>query len=111
MKFEPGKTYPTRSGEEALIYAVDAPGSFPIHGRLGDYAVMWMADGRVANGVECPQDIAPPAPERVSRIVYANVWPKGVDVYRSEGAARLHANPGIAEPLRIAVPCRLEEVE
>lgn len=41
MKFEAGKTYKTRGGEEAFIYCVDAPGACPIHGRIGNDMIRW----------------------------------------------------------------------
>lgn len=110
MKLEPNRTYKTRSGEDALIYAVDAPGQWPIHGRIGSHVCTWTADGRVQDGAECPSDLILPEPPRVSLIVYANVWPKGVDVYRTESGAATDAAALNFKPLRIAVPCMLTEI-
>jgi hypothetical protein len=61
MKFEPGKTYKTRSGDDALIYCVDAPGDEPIHGRIGQHIMAWPASGEWAVGPEYKLDLVPHA--------------------------------------------------
>ena len=43
---EAGKTYKTRGGEEAVIYATDGVGNHPIHGAISGRMHTWMLDGR-----------------------------------------------------------------
>ena len=109
MKFEAGKTYKTRGGEDAYIYAVDAPGPYPIHGRIGEDIRAWKRDGsHIDKNVERICDLMPPAPPRVSRLAWANVDKDGnIGMYYTEAGAKEWAHDRIA---RLAVPCRLEEI-
>ena len=44
--FIAGQTYKTRDGREALIYCTDAPGDYPVHGRVGKCMRWWTLAGR-----------------------------------------------------------------
>lgn len=64
-----GEWAPAHGGGRALIYCTDAPGNFPIHGRMDgeDEPTKWQGDGL------CPDrgsdfDLLPPP--RVERVVY-----------------------------------------
>jgi len=109
MKFEPGKTYKTRCGEDALIYCVDAPGALPIHGRIGATLYCWTEGGHILSICSHKDDLIPPEPARISCIAYVNDYGKdGIVVHNAEESARMTGIYGKAA--RIAVPCRLEEI-
>lgn len=107
MKFEPNKTYKTRSGEEAFIYCVDAPGACPIHGRIGNDMIRWTESGNMISTHKHPYDLISPEPWRISRIVYVNDYKEGIVSHNTEESARSAA---CGRPARTAVPCRLEEI-
>jgi len=107
MKIEAGKTYKTRGGKDAFVYCVDAPGEYPIHGRVDNLFRCWTANGKWINHVEDDNDLMPPAPPRISQTVWVNVHKDGLIIYTSKS----HAN--LTDPvftIRHAVPCRLEEI-
>jgi hypothetical protein len=107
MKFEPNKTYKTRSGEEAFIYCVDAPGALPIHGRIGMALYSWTVGGNIISICSHKDDLIAPEPERISRIVYVNDYKgAGIIVHKTEESAR----SAWGRPARTAIPCRLEEI-
>ena len=107
--FQPGKTYRTRSGDEALIYCTDAPGDRPIHGRVGTTICSWRADGKNhPYGFDSDYDLFSLAPPRIRERRYCNVYSNTVSAYFSEETARRGADP---TALRIAVPCELIEIE
>lgn len=66
--WQPGQEYPLRDGGAAHIYCTDAPGEYPIHGRINSdwYPVAWDVDGRVDHGENNPHDLLPPRAERVA---------------------------------------------
>jgi len=107
MKFEAGKTYKTRGGKDAFIYAVDAPGDDPIHGRVGDTVRSWRNDGRYLQRCEDDYDLIPPEPPRISQTVWVNVHKDSLIIYTSNSHANL-TDPDFT--IRHAVPCRLEEI-
>ncbi len=82
MTFEAGKTYETRDGREARVYAVDGGGTHPIHGalngKIGWTSMIWTAAGK-ATTVSEPSEydlLAPqPEPRRVTLYDYANQGP------------------------------------
>ncbi|MHB1310502.1 MAG: hypothetical protein ACYC3L_00700 [Gemmatimonadaceae bacterium] len=111
-KFEPGKTYRTRDGREALIYCTDAPGEYPIHGRVaGDPDPnSWTASGRYASDAHGSslRDLLPPVPPRIREKRWCNVWPGGrAFEYETADAARKIVDRSC---IRIAVPCELVEI-
>lgn len=63
--FAPGKTYLTRGGCEALVYAVDGGGLWPIHGAvwlLGAWEpASWTCDGKSRSAIR-DNDLLPPTP-------------------------------------------------
>jgi hypothetical protein len=108
MKFEAGKTYKTRGGEEAFIYCVDAPGACPIHGRIRNEMLRWTESGNMIASHKHSYDLIAPEPERISRIAYVNDYGKmGIVVHNTEESARSAA---CERPKRTAIPCRLEEI-
>ena len=107
--WQAGKTYRTRSGEEALIYCTDAPGDRPIHGRVGTTICSWRADGKNhPYGFDSDYDLPPFKPPRIRERRYCNVESNAVFAYFSEETARREASP---TALRTAVPCELIEIE
>lgn len=108
MKFEAGKTYKTRSGEEAFIYCVDAPGALPIHGRIGNDMIRWTESGNMISTHKHPYDLIAPEPERMSRKVWVNMYIHGPYLcHETEQSAKRSASE---EYIRIAVPCLLTEI-
>ena len=108
MKFEAGKTYKTRCGEDAFIYCVDAPGLMPIHGRIGATLYGWTEGGRILSVCSHPGDLIAPEPERISRMVWATVYENDHNrVHSSKENSELYATK---DALRIAVPCLLTEI-
>ena len=112
-KFEAGKTYKTRDGREALIYCTDAPGEYPIHGRVaGDPDPnSWTGAGRYVSDTHGSslRDLLPPAPLRIREKRWCNVWPGGWTFeYETADTARKVADRGC---IRVAVPCELVEIE
>ena len=101
-----GRTYKTRDGHEALIYRTDAPGDYPIHGRVGKEVRSWTAAGGYYPGSgNRGSDLMPPAPERINLKVWANLGVHGeMIVWKTEISAR-HCAPPVAD--RTAVPCML----
>lgn len=94
-KFEAGKTYKTRDGREARIYATDAGGDFPIHGAM-KYGIAWVSQSWRVNGA-CdhsinghPFDLLPEPCE-----FWINVYPNGgVATHRSESDAKKFRDDG-----------------
>jgi hypothetical protein len=111
--FEPGKIYKTRGGEDALIYCVDAPGNFPVHGRVGAFLLQWAKDGnywaKEPRGHHS-HDLIAPAPKCISRTVWVNVYENGTVFCETASEAHDVIACHIGKKLRIAVPCRLEEI-
>jgi len=109
MKFEAGKTYKTRGGDDAYIYAVDAPGPYPIHGRVLGHEEGWARDGQYFAGSRLSDhlDLTLPAPPRISQTVWVNVHKDSLIIYTSKSHANL-TDPDFT--IRHAVPCRLEEI-
>ena len=62
--FEAGKTYKTRCGFEARVYATDGKGTYTIHGALFDgegwNPDVWKTDGRFCAFSGNPHDLMPP---------------------------------------------------
>ena len=84
--FEAGKTYQTRGGNEAIVYAVDRGLGRPIHGAIkakdGSYWVQisWGYDGREHISVESDFDLIPPEPPIPPVVVsdaVVDAWSKG----------------------------------
>lgn len=47
------KPVTTRDGRKVTLYCIDAPGEYPVHGRIEDWLPdAWRFDG--ANGSDCP---------------------------------------------------------
>ena len=108
MKFEAGKTYKTRSGEEAFIYCVDAPGLTPIHGRICDTPYAWAESGNSVAVCSHRHDLIAPEPERISQTFWVNVnTPNKHVIYTTKQWAEYYAGN---DTLRIAVPCLLTEI-
>jgi hypothetical protein len=108
MKFEAGKTYKTRGGEEAFIYCVDAPGSLPVHGRIGSAIYCWTVGGNILPICSHKDDLIAPEPERISQTVWVSIYkndPPSVDSTK-ENAERYATK----NALRVAVPCLLTEI-
>ena len=109
--FKPGQVYKTQDGREMLIYCNDAPGDFPIHGRIGQAVAARTAGGSVrTDGAGSPGDLMPPAPPRIREKVYMNTYRNGRGQTlwpTAEQAARFACRDGDA--LRI-VPCMLIEI-
>lgn len=69
MTFEAGKTYKTRDGHEAIIYAIHEGQKFPIHGAIKSQPGIWISQdwtdwGFVfGEGYESSSDLMPPEPE------------------------------------------------
>ncbi len=105
--FEAGKTYRTRDGREALIYCTDAPGAYPIHGRIGETLVRWNADGSFfAVPGDCA-DLLPPEPPHIREKRWCNVTREGdLAIWKYESDARVMS----VGCTRIAVPCLLTEI-
>jgi hypothetical protein len=114
MKFEPGKSYKTRGGEDALIYCVDAPGLTPIHGRVhgrfGADMHCWTESGMIASVTNHDFDLIAPEPGRISRVGFINIHKDGsICFYRGGEASEEKWN--FSDFSRVAVPCRIEEIE
>jgi hypothetical protein len=110
MKFEPGKSYKTRGGEDALIYCVDAPGLTPIHGRVGPVMLCWTESGMIASLTNHDFDLVAPEPGRISRVGFINIHKDGsLWFYRGGETADEKWNSSYFS--RVAVPCRIEEIE
>ncbi len=106
--FEVGKTYRTRGGRDALIYCTDAPGRWPIHGRVGESVMRWYASGSFFEKPGDCDDLLPPTQPRIREKWWVNVYPKGrVSYHLIEASARTRATD---DALRIAVPCELVEI-
>lgn len=109
--FEPGKIYKTRGGEDALIYCVDAPGEYPVHGRVGGYSKSWTLEGMILGlyHTECDYDLLPGAidepPESACVIVdlMAQVRAAKIRAERAEAAIE-RAREAIEKELRNSVP-------
>ena len=109
MKFEAGKTYKTRGGEEAFIYCVDAPGACPIHGRIGNDMIRWTEFGNMISTHKHPYDLISPEPERISRKFYVNDYGElGLIAHKTEEIARSSAWGKRSK--RTAIPCFLQEI-
>lgn len=98
--FEPGKTYRTRDGREARVYAVDGGGSYPIHGAIkhAGYwcAATWAADGGDARVGASSNDLLPPTPPAPADDAYAAAWRAGAEAMRDVAAdAVTYAYPTI----------------
>ncbi|MDD2775484.1 MAG: hypothetical protein PHU06_05985 [Gallionella sp.] len=112
--FEPGKTYKTRDGRNALIYCVDAPGDFPVHGRTDDgYVKSWTLEGDCMTfSTNGSADLMPPEPERIDQVVWVNVYDSiyiiNHAIHLDEASASRMADPQVK---RLAVPCRLVEID
>lgn len=88
--FEPGKTYRTRDGREARVYAVDGGGNWPVHGAIRGRDGVWSAEAWTKDGwcsvwdevSDC--DLLPPTPpapvDEASR--YAAAWRAGAEAMR-----------------------------
>ncbi|HMD53823.1 MAG TPA: hypothetical protein VKJ65_04655 [Phycisphaerae bacterium] len=109
MKFEAGKTYKTRGGEEAFIYCVDAPGALPIHGRIGAALYSWTEGGNILSVCSHQDDLIAPEPERISRMVWVNIHKNNDSYYyfSQDEARSCSGHPGSK---RIAVPCLITEI-
>lgn len=108
--------YTTRDGRKVTIYCTDAPGKYPIHGRIDGFGapLEWKADGSfLPGGLESSNDLinAPEPVKRIDQIVFVNVWQVTKTYHATEELAE-EAIRGIGvEPVRAAVPCRLVEIE
>jgi hypothetical protein len=108
MKFEAGKTYKTRGGEEAFIYCVDAPGACPIHGRIENDMVRWTESGNMIASHKHSYDLIAPESERISRKVWVSVYENDPPcVHSTKENAERYARK---DALRIGVPCFLTEI-
>ena len=108
MKFEAGKTYNTRGGEEAFIYCVDAPGACPIHGRIGATLYGWTEGGRILSVCSHPGDLIAHEPERISRKVWVNFYETDLHyIHFSKSEAERSENE---KCVRLAIPCLLTEI-
>lgn len=62
-----GEQYRTIMGEEVVLYCTDAPGDYPVHGRVmrgnESYVCSWLANGRRAidPNVSSTEDLVPAA--------------------------------------------------
>jgi len=111
MTFEPGKTYRTRDGREARVYAVDGSGPYCIQGALleksGWRPTGWTTAGRYfAWDEESDCDLLPPAPltsvDEASR--YADAWRAGAEAMREAAAQWLDRNVnGMASAMLSAI--------
>lgn len=109
--FAADNTYKTRAGELAFIYCTNAPGPWPIHGRLGNSIACWAANGSYwgnssVNGAT-GRDLVRPALPPIRIQWWCNVYPSTAYTYSTEEAARYNATAGA---LRIAVPCEMHEI-
>lgn len=66
--WQPGNEYKLRGGGTALIYCTDAPGGYPIHGRIqGDqHPQSWNKSGCFIDDGGHHHDLLPPRAERVA---------------------------------------------
>ena len=90
-----------RDGRKVVIYCTDAPGKFPIHGRItNEYCPFaWNIDGLCSNG-RYSMALIPAPPEPIT--VYVNVYPNPL---RGAGHYNLsEAGPDKAELLRNVEP-------
>ena len=107
--FKPGQTYKTRGGREALIYCNDAPGDYPVHGRIDTGVVTWTGSGCSSIGFAySSSDLIPPAPPRIREMGWCNLWRDGsISFYRSQADAEYAAG---AYCIRTAVLCMVDEI-
>lgn len=82
-----------RDGVVPTIYCTDAPGQYPIHGRLPGYnqPVCWRSDGRYrADGEEGQYDLVN-VPEPL--VVWLNIFEDGLTTtYKTKESAKAWAN-------------------
>jgi hypothetical protein len=87
--FEVGKTYKTRDGRSVIIYSVNAPSDYPIHGAIqcGDgtwFVESWTPSGKWKILLDCEKDLMPPnQPETEVRIhvrIVKNGHEQGKDI-------------------------------
>jgi len=92
----------TRDGKKVTLYCVDAPGEWPIHGRIEGMGspLAWMASGRALPQYEIAQDLIqpPPPPKPFKHEFWMNVYPDHV-VGRHDTRKSADA---LAQPDRIA---------
>jgi len=98
--FEAGKTYKTRDGRDARVYATDGGGAKSIHGAWKTdaghwYTAEWYADG--SQGVCHEMDLMPP-----KRELWVNVFSMTNGKTASEGFASRERADYYARSLRIA---------
>lgn len=100
MTFDPTKPCTTRDGCAVVIYCTDAPGIFPIHGRIdgGACPSCWGSDGRRYPGEEREFDLINVPPPK--RVIYRNFYGLG-SAYTSRAEADAAAAPGRIACVRI----------
>ena len=102
-KFDPTKPCTTRDGRAVVIYCTDAPGLWPIHGRIQDHSEprSWHANGRYwSAGETCFDLINVPQPKRVW---YFNVYEDkcAIGGYLTRASADKLAAPGRIACVRV----------
>lgn len=95
MTIEMGKQYRTRDGREVRIYAVDGHPELTVHGAVkledGWEVCGWRSDGRLGGYTKTDSDLVEVRP-RIKREVWINVYPNGVNAFRSREQADDCAN-------------------
>ncbi len=115
MTFDPAwpHGHTTRDGRKVTIYCTDAPGDYPIHGRIehrGD-PVSWRFDGEYDGGSSPLDLINAPAPvERIDQTVFVNVWRANKTYHTTQRQAEDAIGDIGVIPDRTAVRCRLVEI-
>ena len=83
INFEVGKTYKTRGGLDAIIYALHPNQRWAIHGAMyyeNEIASRsWASDGKYAFNGESLYDLMPPEPE--THVRWANIYGDDNTVY------------------------------
>lgn len=101
----------TRDGKKVTLYCVDAPGKWPVHGRIegNDVPTSWNAHGNYQSRGKSSYDLfQSPPPKPFKSGSWVNVYPptvSGPDVYQitvSEPYDNKAAADAIAHPGRIA---------
>ena len=95
MQIELGKQYRTRGGQEVRIYATDGDEEMPVHGAIltkhGWKVNSWALDGRWCPNMTDAVDLVEVRP-RIKREFWVNVYPNGVNAFRSREQADDCAN-------------------
>ena len=87
------KPVQTRDGRKVMIYCTNAPGMYPVHGRIeGERrASSWTLDGAVIEGSRGPCDLVNVPPKMLKVDCWINVYPDKVQIHVSRFGANNNA--------------------